>query len=869
MNPSRSLFIAALLGLGVLVKPAAALTVRVESAGGAPRIVVDGEPVRARMFWGSPGWSALPLEAEWKRIAFDFTATGSAENGTMHLRFGPSAGDVFLDDIEVRDADSQSALVPLSDFEAGEPSFTRDWTFWPAGAANTVGRLAVEAGAGREGSAGLHVELTAPRDGNWPDFHIYHHTNLHIVEGHRYRVSLWVRGTPSRSMSVEFHRPGKPFVRIGGPPDAFTAQIKLAAAAGVNFVSFPIALPWPKPGETVEWDAVDAACKRVLSTNTRALLLPRIPMDPPDWWRAAHPDEVMQWDDGRRDKAVVASPVYRREAAERLSALVVHLEEKFGGQIAGYHPAGQNTGEWFYESTWKQPLNGYAPADRAAWRHWLKERYRTDDALRRAWNDAGAALAAAEVPPPNGRRAAPAGIFHDPEKERVLIDWAEFQQQAMAECVCELAHAAREASHGRKLVVFFYGYVFELAGMTNGPATSGHFALRRVLDCPDIDVLCAPISYFDRGPGGGAPAMTAAESVALAGKLWLNEDDTHTYLATGTPPGFRDHVATLEATNAELTRNVAQEALRNFGTWWMDLTATGWFNDPAMWRRMTQLRTLDDALLKTPTPFRPEVAAVIDERAFSRVSAEGRLATWPGIYEARRALGRMGAPYGQYLLDDVLAGRVKAKLYVILNAWNLSAPEREKLLAATRGSARIWCYAPGYFDSDSVSPAAMQQLTGFRLSPASLDKAWAIPTDAGRKLALQQAFGVEKRVRPLFAAADARPAETLATFPDGSAAVTMRRGPDGASFFVGAPALSSELLRIAAREAGVHLFTTTDANVYASGGFVAVHASDDGPLELELPQASDVVDALTSERVGRGPRIPLLFKRGETRVLRY
>ena len=155
----------------------------------------------------------------------------------------------------------------------------------------------------------------------------------------------------------------------------------------------------------------------------------------------------------------------------------------------------------------------------------------------------------------------------------------------MSQCVCDLVHAVREASGGRKLVVFFYGYLFEFAAAPNGPPVSGHYALRHVLDSPDIDILCSPISYFDRGLGQGAPSMTAAESVALAGKMWLNEDDTRTYLGTGDFPGAIDAVSTLEDTNRELLRNVGQEAIRNVGTWWMDLGATGWFNDPRMWRR--------------------------------------------------------------------------------------------------------------------------------------------------------------------------------------------------------------------------------------------------------------------------------------------
>ena len=117
-------------------------------------------------------------------------------------------------------------------------------------------------------------------------------------------------------------------------------------------------------------------------------------------------------------------------------------------------------------------------------------------------------------------------------------EFARFQQSEMADHVAALTAACRRGTAGGKLVVFFYGYVFEFGAIVNDPSTSGHYALRRVLNCPDIDVLCSPISYFDRGLGQSGPAMTAAESVALAGKMWLSEDDTRTYLGTGRAPGW-------------------------------------------------------------------------------------------------------------------------------------------------------------------------------------------------------------------------------------------------------------------------------------------------------------------------------------------
>lgn len=847
----------------------AAETVRVDAASGAPRLVVDDKPVRARMFWGAPGTGPLRIRPDGGQVVFEFApAQDEPKIATMHFRFGQTPGTVNLDDIRVEDLTAGQDVLPTCRFESGDADFTSRWNIWPLGRSNTVGKVDVRPGCGRGGSAGLHVALRAPPGNQWPDFHIHHHASLSLRKGHQYRVTLWAKAEPARDVTIGFHRPGNPYVFLGGPSNGYEAQIKMAGEAGSHFVSFPVDLPWPPPGKPIDWSVPDAQCQTVLDANPKALLLPRIGVDAPEWWLNAHPDDVMVWESGPQFKyAVVASPQYRRDAAERLAALVAHLEDKFGPQMAGYHPCGQNTGEWFYQETWGNGLNGYAKADLRAWRAWLKNRYVDDDAIRKAWRDPQVTLETAAVPTPASRRAAPAGVLRDPVVERPLIDFAEFQQEGMADCVCHLARAVRQATRGRKLVVFFYGYVFEFGAIANGACTSGHYGLRRVLQCPDIDVLCSPISYFDRGLGHSAPAMTAAESVALAGKMWLYEDDTRTYLGTGQFPGLFDGVDTLEKTNQELLRNTGQCALRNFGTWWMDLGATGWFNDPRMWTEMARLAALDDPLLARPRPFRPEVAAVIDEDAMIRVAAGGTAVTLPGVYQVRRPLGRMGAPYGQYLQDDVIAGKVKAKMYLFLTAWRLTADERRQLLAATRGSTRIWCYAPGYQDDHGTSLEAMQQLTGFQLKKAAPAKALAKPTAAGEQVGLHEPFGADGPVKPLFAAADAAAAETLAIYPDGSAAVALRRAADGPSLFVGAPGLTSELLRLAARAAGVHLFTQRDCNVYANGPYLVLHASQDGPVEVDTGNSGPIRDLLDGRAIGQGPRITLPMKKGDTRVL--
>ncbi len=841
-------------------------TVRVDTSSGAPRLVVDGQPVRARMFFGLPGTKPLSADTSGAETSFEFVPIqDEPQSATMHFRFGQLPGAIDLDDIHVRDL-TTGADVLQCDFESGEKSFSQEWNIFPPGEKNTVGKVEVTAGGGHNGSAALRVSVNAPADGNWPDFHIHHHANLALRAGHHYRVTLWVRAQPARDLVVGFYRPGNPYVFLGGPSNGYARQIEMAGQSGAAFVSFPVSMPWPRGGEAVDWSGADAQCQEVLAANPTALLLPRISVNAPPWWREVHPDDDMVWDSGPQyGYPVVASPEYRHDAAERLGALVTHLEEKFGKNMAGYHPCGQNTDEWFYQETWGPALNGYARGDLRAWRGWLTDRYKNDAALRTAWSDPQMSLATVIVPSPAIRRAAPAGVLRDPIKERSLIDFAEFQQQAMADCVCTLARAVRQATHGRKLVVFFYGYVFEFGAVGNGPGTSGHYALRPVLECPDIDVLCSPISYFDRGPGQSAPAMTAAESVALAGKMWLFEDDTRTFL-TAKDSGY-DRVDTLDETRAELLRNTGQCALRNFATWWMDLGAAGWFDDPRLWAEMQRLNTLDQPLLATPLPFRPEVAAVIDEQAMMRVAAGGAVVTLPGVYQVRRPLGRMGAPYGQYLQDDVLSGKVSAKMYVFLTPWYLSPTQREQLRAATRGSVRVWCYAPGYQQPDGTSLEAMQELTGFHLAKVTLSTALAKPAKVGQQLGLEGPLGVDAPVSPLFAATDATEDETLATYSDGSAAIAMRRTADGVSLFVGPPGLTSDLLRIAARQGGVHLFTQCDCNVYANGPYLVLHAAQDGPLEIDTGREGSVRDLLDGKLVGQGPRITLPVKKAETRVL--
>ena len=382
---------------------------------------------------------------------------------------------------------------------------------------NTVGKVTVTNGA-------LHVVLTNPPAGAWPDFHLHSRLDLSFSANRKYRVTFRAKASPNRQVTpAVYHVISGEYTSIGGPPGPFFKQVALARDAGVNLVLFSAPNCWTPPEKPVDWGPLDDVCRQIIEINPKVLLVPRVNANAPDWWLQRHPEARMVYDTNQPGHfASVSDRPYRAAAAAHLERLCRHLTEAFPKHFAGVHPCGQNTGEWFYEASWERPLSGYDTATREAFRTWLKERGDPE-------------FGTAAPPTPEERRAHPNGFLRDPARERRLIEFARFQQREMADMVLALANAARRGSDGQKLTVFFYGYHFEFPPLLNGAPTSGHYALKRVLKSKDIDILCSPISYFDREWLGTAPCMSPAESVRNAGILWLNEDDTRTTSIRGLP----------------------------------------------------------------------------------------------------------------------------------------------------------------------------------------------------------------------------------------------------------------------------------------------------------------------------------------------
>lgn len=551
-----------------------------------------------------------------------------------------------------------------------------------------------------------------------------------------------------------------------------------------------------------------------------------------------------------------ASPLYRQHAVERLEALVRHLEERYGDQVAGYHPCGQNTGEWFYDRLWDGRLSGLETCATQAFRDYLRGAYRDDDALRAAWRDPAVTLTSAEPPPIAERTARPGPLLRDPPAERRAIDWLRFRSVEMADAVEAMCRAVKDAAP-RKLAVAFYGYHFEVAPVPHGLASSGHLALARLLDSPSVDVFSSPVSYLDRAAGGGGYFMAPVDSVQLHGKLWLVEDDTRTHLAA--PDAGFGRVATPRETAGVLARNFAHLLTRGAAVWWMDLLGEGWYADEAIWEQLGALQEEYRRAMPDFRAYRPDVAVVVDEDGPMALKPSRDL-TRSVLYYFRQEWCRLGAPAGIYLMSDLTAGRVPpARLYLVLDAFAMSEAQAEAVRreARRRGATVVWMVAPGYAADGGLSLERTARIVGMGLRQ--------VEPGPGRTV---EGPDDETRLEPRFAVED--PAgEPLARYADGAGVAAAAREQDGwVSVFSGAPRLSTDLLRALARRAGAHIYADSDDVVMAGNGFVAIHASSTGEKSLMLPEARPLRDCATGEVLPSARRHAFQMERGNTRLFR-
>ncbi len=732
------------------------------------------------------------------------------------------------------------------------------------------------------------------------------------VRTHHGRPTFFVDGRPFTSPFFATYVPSVRYYRqmaeVGC--DLFNFQTN-CAACNIGF-SRPT---WKAPDQ---WDftQIDERATMIITAKSDAMMLPRIYIGTPKWWRDLHPGEMVILDHGgtvmrtpcnefmnvhKRPYASLAAPVWRRDMAMALRKTIEHMQTSaYGRNIFGYEIAALGSEEWYHLSVNQLQFGDYNPHMRRAFRTWVKDRYGTRDNLRKAWNRSDIDFDQVVIPGKRERLGDATKIFRKPSTEMSVIDFYIFWSEIVAETIDYFAGIVKEVTAGKKVVGAFYNYTYEFRG---GP-DFGHNAGRTIMRSDNLDFICAPPSYYQRQLASGAECYRRPFLPAmLHNKVLLHDNDLASFLF----PQIMRRRGIPEATIAHYASQICPTPTAQESAWlyqraagfvlcegiyesYFDLHG-GYFDHHQL---QESLIPITRALAAAKDHDRSSIAQILilaDERS---LAYRTHMSDWPvkaGSWRINESLMahqipfiKAGAPFDSGLLSDLEEINVdQYKLIVFLNTWHVSAADRDliKRKLAKSGRVLVWCYAPGYFQGNVASPAFMEQLTGLRIVPAE-DRRCVEPkqvlTEAGRNwLQSHQEtepkgpFGMEGEWVELYSVADATTAETLACLA-GTQVPTMVRKPleNWTSVYSLTAVVTPEIVRAWAREAGVHVFSSSNDTLYANKSYVCINAATAGLKTIVLPRKADVVNPLTGHSYGRGVReVDLSLMQGESKILHY
>ncbi len=704
--------------------------------------------------------------------------------------------------------------------------------------------------------------------------------------------ALFINGQPASQMAA-------------APYQAGTNDYNDFLRAGIQIYNIYFRFAWTSNAQ-YNFSRLDARLEAYLKINPKALFIGRVLLTPEEWFAREYPDEITRRDDGSpagmpagRTHPSFSSEHYRELSHQAMIALVTHLEEKYGDNIVGYQAGNGFGGEWLpFNSFWEVPpgapppakfgVEDYSPAAKTAFRRWLRDKYKDDESLRRAWGDPRAALASAEPPDEKARYTTPHGIFFDPALSTRVPDFFEFYNDSVAAVLIENCRWLQEITHHQKITGAFYGYLW--CNFPNLSAVhSGQLGLTKVLAAPEVNFLASPYTYDNKEIGGPNNSQSLPEAAQLHGKLYFNEVDTETHLQQRQWRWGRSlHLpVSLEETRGLLIRDYAYSLTKGFGLWWTDLFG-GDYHDDQIIRLLAALRQVDTQSLEDNKKSAAEIAVVLDESGFMYCGDGEPLFNALLTAQKQWQLGFLGAPWEPQLLSDLDNPNLKNyKLYLFLNTFHVTPAQRDAIHDKLRRNhaTAVWVYAPGYI-TDKLSVESMSALAGIELAESltagELHVDITDTNSAYTRGLKNSAYGTDVnvpdiiryydhqiylkdprdpglqrdlpgfRISPRFFGADPEAAVLGKLAGLGQPGLVVKLQAGWTSIYSSAPILPADLLRNIARAAGCHIYSDAGDVVSAGGDFLGVYAPGGGSRRIHLPRAARVTDLLQNSVVADG-----------------
>lgn len=694
----------------------------------------------------------------------------------------------------------------------------------------------------------------------------------------------------------------------------------------------------------------------ILRAVPDAYLFLRVGMHPPVEWVEENPDETLCYSDGLKKPASLyteslqldypavyslSSQKWREEASKHLLELYDKVEAlPYADRIVGYFFAAGGTSEWYYltptEYTsktryldtggWEQTADtGYdnvyadlSPAFRKEFSRYLTAKYKTDEALRKAWKDETVTLEEPRipdcekryytngvdydidhppkmwstsdkpVPPTNGTNI---GHFIDLEKHRDVFDFYQALHRGTANSVIHFGSVIKERSGGTKLTGAFYGSAGSVKFFAFGQVTG----TRAILDSGAIDFLASPGVYENRQPGGFAGQRQVFDSFALRNRIFIVEDDARTHHENAYYRNYFE-LYTVEDTYGVLKRDFGRNLCQNTQAWWFDQhIGGGRYKDPEIYKLLARQQQIAAEALETDRRKNSQIALIYDEESFHVISEE---CSHQSVELLRNyELDIIGAPADRYYHNDMADPAMPDyKLYIFANTLYLTDDERRAIREKLRKNhaTALFLYGAGAVNPDReniLSAENITELTGIRMAQnndvvsakfkftpegdslsVGVDRG-DIHGDFKRKM-WANASSYMNRIKtckvnlyPEFYADDDEALCAARLLETGHPALSVKEADGFTSIYCASRYLGADVLRAIARFAGCHIYTDTEDVLYANQTYVVLHAASSGEKTVHLPQKASAYEVYEDKYYSHDSNvIQFALLKGETKM---
>lgn len=820
-----------------------------------PVIFVDNRPLSKLIYAGSTINAPVIIGKSWTKIKYTYKCPYNDNKAFIQINFGRNTGIISFrnfifaeNDKEIikenfNSAHWQTSLKLLDFKKIGVKSFLK--------------------------SNSLHVDVPKRVEFPW-DVQLCSN-KVKLKKGMKYTVSFEVKTTNTQWILSSYLMRMNPLRFYGAAgTDKFNLTAGYAISNGVNVLSPSLRMPWPEREDMYEAEVaiIGTYLNKLKKTYPKSKWIMRIGVEPPSWWRKRNPDEMLKWEDGTIGRYVcVASEKWLNDMQKYLDKLIKICEKNWGEMIIGYIPVGQNTGEWYYP-IWINRQHGsmnHSTAFRKGYQIFLTNRYKNITKLKQAWKKDFSSFNDIKVPSSTARQRGTLGIFRHPLIDKELFDFSEYQQYAMRSALEKAAAAIKQACGNKKLVMAFYGYLFELSGLKDGITATGHLQLGELLRSRNIDGIIDIISYYDRGVAGTGCLMTPVESITGSGKQLFTEDDSRTHLSSKNA-GYERTTSAMETAWAQ-KRNLARSLVHNAYSWKFDLYGEGWFADKSLWKQLNSvLKTFARGKTK---PFKSNIAVIVDEKSFMALRPGINL-TKPLVYDLRSEISRTGfGEAASWLLDDLVDGKItdKYKLVIFVNAFLLNKEKRMaiKKYCIKTGCTALWLYAPGYLSNKGEDFDGMKNLTGFDFKKINIPEESHININWSGADKQSYSIKLPAKLKDYFAVNNSKNIKAIGRFSASKEiafAYTQKAGYK--SFYCAIPNVTRQLLTDIFSISGAWRYTDSGNIVITNGHFFSVTSPNGGNIKVKLPFNSTVYDT-SNKLIASGHTFNLQFKRNETK----